>query len=142
MKNKLVKLYYAVSMGDDTRFFRQGLDYVPYSEENDTCLLGFYDDFETAFKCAPKVLPGYIRTDKTIFRKDCLVIAHNLEYDTTKVTAQNFKPMKIFKVYELVPQDFYTLNDLMEKLPAGKMVQFLDENCEIENFLKSLDKAQ
>lgn len=128
MENKIVKLYYAVVINDNMRFFRYELDYVPYSEENCSCLLGDYSDFETAFKYAPEVLPDFIHAGKTIFRKDCLVIDRNLNYDTTKVTARNFKPMKIYKVYKLVSPDFYTLNDLRKELPAEKTVQFLLEN--------------
>lgn len=128
MENKIVKLYYAVVINDNMRFFRYGLDYVPYSEENCSCLLSDYSDFETAFKYAPEVLPDFIHAGKTIFRKDCLVIDRNLNYDTTKITARNFKPMKIYKVYKLVSPDFYTLNDLRKELPAEKMVQFLLEN--------------
>lgn len=128
MENKIVKLYYAVAIGDNMRFFRCGLDYVLYSEENCSCLLGDYGDFETAFKCAPKVLPDFIRVGKTIFRKDCLFIDRSLNYDCVKITARNFKPLKIYKVYELVSPDFYTLNNLRKELPAEKMVQFLLEN--------------
>lgn len=128
MENKIVKLYYAVTIGDDMRFFRYGLDYVPYSEENCSCLLGDYNDFETAFKCASKVLPDFIRVGKTIFRKDCLIIGRSLEYDDIKITARNFKPLKIYKIYELVSPDFYTLNDLRGELPAEKMVRFLLDN--------------
>lgn len=128
MVNKLVKLYYAVAINDDIRFFRYGLDYVPYDEENCSCLLGDYSDFETAFKCAPEVLPDFICVGKTIFHKDCLVIDQDLNHYATKITARNFKPMKIYKVYKLVSPDFYTLNDLMKELPAEKMVQFLLEN--------------
>lgn len=40
MENKIVKLYYAVVINDDMRFFRYGLDYVPYDEENCSCLFG------------------------------------------------------------------------------------------------------
>lgn len=128
MENKIVKLYYAVAINDDIRFFRYGLDYVPYNEENCSCLLANYSDFETAFKYAPEVLPDFIHAGKTIFRKDCLVIDRNLNYDTTKITARNFKPMKIYKVYKLASPNFYTLNDLRKELPAEKMVQFLLEN--------------
>ena len=128
MENKIVKLYYAVVINDDMRFFRYGLDYVPYNEENCSCLLADYSDFETAFKCAPEVLPDFIHAGRTIFRKDCLVIDRNLNYDDTKITARNFKPMKIYKVYKLVSPDFYTLNDLRKELPAEKLVQFLLEN--------------
>ena len=128
MANKLVKLYYAVVINGDIRFFRYGLDYVPYSEENCSCLLSDYSNFETAFKCAPEVLPDFIRVGKTIFRKDCLVIDQDLNHYTTKITARNFKSMKIYKVYKLASPDFYTLNDLRKELPAEKMVQFLLKN--------------
>ena len=128
MENKIVKLYYAVVINDDMRFFRYGLDYVPYNEENCSCLLADYSDFETAFKCAPEVLPDFIHAGKTIFHKDCLIIDRNLNYDDSKITARNFKPMKIYKVYKLVSPDFYTLDYLRKELPAEKMVQFLLEN--------------
>lgn len=107
MKSKIVKLYYAVAINDDMRFFRYGLDYVPCNEENCSCLLADYSDFEAAFKYAPEVLPDFIHAGKTIFRKDCLVIDQDLNHYATKITARNFKPMKIYKVYISIARFFY-----------------------------------
>lgn len=130
MENKIVKLYYEVTIGNDTRVFRCGLNYIPYDKKNCNCLLGNYNDFETALKCAPKVLPDFIWVDKTIFREECLFISRNLEYGAMKITAQNFKSMKIYKKYELVPSDFYSLDDLKEELTSKEMLQFLlDKNA-------------